>query len=429
MQCVLNLWGLLEVNKETHITALVNKLSVEVLLKLDKNKLSEIKDKLMAIDEEFLELVKDKIQVIHKLINEDNNLISLVDSDEITKQISYDFDIDFDGVSAFVPPKKYEHPSEFGIGLIVGTSGGGKTTLLNKYGSVQEYDYDNTLSIASNFETYDEAKKAFFGVGLNSIPVWLKPYRVLSNGEKYRATLAKMLKDGAVFDEFTSIVDRPTAKSMASSIGEYIRREDFKNVVFASPHKDIIEWLQPDWVYDLDTNEITLKENLRSRPPIRIDFKFNEKHLWGLFSKHHYISATLNKSANVFTAYWEGVLVGIVAVLTLPSGTLKNAYRGHRTVVFPEYQGFGIGKTISDSIGQLYVDNDRRFFAKTAHPKMGEHRQKSVCWKPTSKNRVKRKQKEATQAKGKWVVILDKPAFSHEFLGGFDINYLKDFTL
>ncbi len=406
------------------VTALIELLNRTSLVDTSDERLSRVRNVLVKHGggEELI----SKIDTI--LLRADGTLISSVEEDEITAQIKFDYDIDFNGINTFAPLKKYIHDNPFNVGLIVGTSGGGKTTLLKEYGTIEEFNYD-TNAIASNFETYDDAKKAFFGVGLNSIPVWLKPYGVLSNGEKYRATLAKMLKDGAVFDEFTSIVDRPTAKSMASSIGEYIRREDFKSVVFASPHKDIIEWLQPDWVFDLDTNEITLKENLRGRPPIELKFRRGEKHLWELFSKHHYISATLNKSANVYTAYWEGTLVGIVAVLTLPSGTLKNAYRAHRTVVFPEYQGFGIGKTISNAIAQVYIDNEKRYYSKTAHPKMGEHRQKSSLWKPTSKNRVKRKAKEASQNKGKWVVILDKPAYSHEFQGGYDITYLEDFKL
>lgn len=142
------------------------------------------------------------------------------------------------------------------------------------------------------------------------------------------------------------------------------QKRRFQNVVFATPHKDIIEWLQPDWIYDLDTNEITIKENLRQRPKIELKFRDGEKHLWGLFSKHHYISASLNKSCRFFTAYWDDVLVGMSAVLSFPSGTIKNASREHRVVVLPEYQGMGFGKAISDAIAQLYIDNNRRFFQK-----------------------------------------------------------------
>lgn len=49
-------------------------------------------------------------------------------------------------------------------------------------------------------------------VGLSSVPAWLKPHKVLSNGEAFRADVARLLAetppDGiAVVDEFTSVVD------------------------------------------------------------------------------------------------------------------------------------------------------------------------------------------------------------------------------
>jgi hypothetical protein len=31
-------------------------------------------------------------------------------------------------------------------------------------------------------------------VGLNAVPTWLKPFRILSNGEKFRATIARQLQ-------------------------------------------------------------------------------------------------------------------------------------------------------------------------------------------------------------------------------------------
>jgi len=355
--------------------------------------------------------------------SENKKLVSKVDVDNITKQISYDFDIDFDGISTFEPLIKYEHGTEFNIGLIVGSSGGGKSTLLREYGTEIPYDWYNTKTIASNFSTYENAQSAFMGVGLNTVPVWLKPFNVLSNGERYRADMAIRIKDGAVFDEFTSIVDRPTAKSMSNALGKYIRKMDYKGIVLASPHKDIIEYLQPDWVYDVDTKEITLKDSLRKRPDIEIKFKRGEKHLWDLFSKHHYISSELNKASDVYTAYWEGVLVGFDSVLPMPSGTLKNAFREHRLVVFPEYQGFGFGKAITNAIGQYYKNEGKLFYSKTAHPKLGMYREKSPLWEGTSKNRVQRSESESRQKNfTDWKVITDKLAYSHKYIGDIKVT-------
>jgi ABC-type ATPase with predicted acetyltransferase domain len=53
---------------------------------------------------------------------------------------------------------------------------------------------------------------------LNSVPSWYKPYQVLSNGEKFRADLARKLKSNTVIDEFTSVVDRTVAKAASVSL-------------------------------------------------------------------------------------------------------------------------------------------------------------------------------------------------------------------
>lgn len=77
----------------------------------------------------------------------------------------------------------------------------------------------------------------------------------MSNGQRFRANLARKLKDNAVIDEFTSVVNRECAISCSYSIQKYIRNKKLKNIVFASCHYDIIDWLKPDWIYNLDTKK------------------------------------------------------------------------------------------------------------------------------------------------------------------------------
>jgi GNAT superfamily N-acetyltransferase len=59
--------------------------------------------------------------------------------------------------------------------------------------------------------------------------------------------------------------------------------------------------------------------------------------------------------------------------------------------LLPEWQGLGIGVAFSDAIAQIYLDRGLRYFSKTAHPALGEHREKSDLWRPTSTNRQSRK--------------------------------------
>jgi ABC-type ATPase with predicted acetyltransferase domain len=101
-----------------------------------------------------------------------------------------------------------------------------------------------------------EIEKMFYAVGFGSVPSWLKPYSVLSNGEKMRVDLARALleKDKICFDEFTSVVDRNVAQTACIAINKAIKSTN-KQFVAVSCHYDIIEWLQPDWVFD--TNVMT----------------------------------------------------------------------------------------------------------------------------------------------------------------------------
>lgn len=182
-------------------------------------------------------------------------LTSTVEKDDFIRASEKAFDCIFDGTSTFYPWKKPEIESDFTIGLIYGNSGSGKSTLLKEFGVDEEINWDNNKAIISHFNTPDEGINLLGAVGLNSIPTWYKPYNVLSNGEKFRANLARKLKDGCVIDEFTSVVDRNVAKSTSMSIAKYIRKNGLKNIVISTCHEDIIEWLEPDWVIDTNLGE------------------------------------------------------------------------------------------------------------------------------------------------------------------------------
>jgi ABC-type ATPase with predicted acetyltransferase domain len=93
-------------------------------------------------------------------------------------------------------------------------------------------------------------------VGFNSIPSWYKPYHVLSNGEKFRADLARKIKSNSVIDEYTSVVDRNVAKAASVALSRYINNNELKNIVISTCHMDIVDWLEPDWVINTDTGEL-----------------------------------------------------------------------------------------------------------------------------------------------------------------------------
>lgn len=148
---------------------------------------------------------------------------------------------------------------DWNVGLIVGSSGSGKSTIakeLFKDGYIFEQNYSESSVIDDmpKEKSVKEITKAFTSVGFASPPSWLKPYSVLSNGEKMRCDLAKSIleeKEIVVFDEFTSVVNREVAKTGSFAIQKAIRKMNKKFVAVAC-HSDIIEWLEPDWIYNTD---------------------------------------------------------------------------------------------------------------------------------------------------------------------------------
>jgi ABC-type lipoprotein export system ATPase subunit/GNAT superfamily N-acetyltransferase len=344
-------------------------------------------------------------------------LISQVVTDEFTEAASKAFDYKFDGRSEFFA---YELPDlgEYEIGVVVGASGTGKTQLLKEIGTVSSIPFwDNSKAIISHFESPDEGVEKLSAVGLNSIPSWCKPYSALSNGEQFRANLARQLEDGAIIDEFTSVVDRNVAKAAATSISKYIKRNKLKNVVLATCHYDILEWLEPSWV--IDTSVGTLARGSLCRPSIRLDIYKTDYKSWRLFAQHHYLTGEINKASRCYVAVWNNQIVGFQAIIRYPSGTVKNAWRGHRTVILPDFQGLGLGARMSDAIGQVVIDDGGRYFCRTANPRLGEYRQSSPKWKPTSKNKVHRKDiaKKGDKYWKHWKGDGMRVCYSHEYIG------------
>jgi len=159
----------------------------------------------------------------------------------------------------------YSLPENWSIGAIVGNSGSGKTSIANKcFGKVEPLKW-GSKTLIDDFptnKTTEEITNILGHVGFNCVPYWLKPFSVLSNGEKARVEMARFIceRELIVCDEFTSMVDRDVAKSMCNSIGKILRKMN-KKFVGVTCHSDIIPWLKPDWVYDTDKKVFFAREN------------------------------------------------------------------------------------------------------------------------------------------------------------------------
>lgn len=361
------------------------------------------------------------------LFEHDNKrkIVSTVEQDEFTAAASEAFDFAFTGQTEFMSYGKPNVPKEFALGLIVGASGSGKSTLLKEFGKEAEPQWNFKKAIVSHFETPEQAIEKLGAVGLNNIPSWCRPYHCLSTGEKFRADLARKINNNNVIDEFTSVVDRNVAIASSVALRRYIDKKQIKGMVLASCHRDIIEWLNPDWVFDTDTGELSVGRFLR-RPKISIQIYAAKNGCWEMFKKHHYLTNDLSQSARCFIAVWNEIVVGFSASLPLPSGTVQNAWREHRTVLLPDYQGLGIGVRISDAIATIHLEEGKRYYSKTSHPRMGAYRNQSKLWRKTLSSN-KPAAKNTNEAFNK-TLRFGKNCWSHEFVGIERKNITKQIT-
>ena len=310
-----------------------------------------------------------------------------VAKDAFTDQVTKWFDLSFDGTSTFTGHKKPD-VSNFSLGLIIGPSGSGKSLLLKEFGQEEKIDWSPKKAIVSHFSDPIEATDRLMSVGFNDVRAFVRPYHVLSTGEQFRADLARRIKDGAVIDEFTSVVDRNVAKAASVALKRHVTKAGLKNIVLATCHRDVLEWLSPDWYFD--TTDGTLHDGrLLRRPSITVRIYPCSRNLWGMFAPHHYLSHVLASSAKcyVVTAEFEKQtnVVGFVSCRPYPTGSIRRAWLEHRTVILPDFQGLGIGPRASDAVASLYLSEGKHYFSRTAHPRFGAYRNKpNSGWMPTT---------------------------------------------
>jgi hypothetical protein len=326
------------------------------------------------------------------------------------------------------------------IGVIVGPSGSGKTTIAREaFGPAlhRPAPWPKHKAVIDCFGDLPvpQIAHALTAVGLGSPPAWLKPYEILSNGEKHRCDLARALLNRTkatnrtevkgprteaeadhlrrvslgpeggstereqehacrvslspqssalsptvvVFDEFTSLVDRTVAKISSAAVSRAIRTGKIrKRFVAVTCHYDVVQWLEPDWVIDMASQ--TLARGRLRRPALRLDVQRCDRAAWQIFRRHHYLTGNLHRSAQCFVARVGDRAAAFTAVLPFPH-PLRPGYREHRTVCLPDFQGVGIGNALSAYVASLFAATGKPYFSTTSHPAIIRHRAKSPLWK------------------------------------------------
>jgi GNAT superfamily N-acetyltransferase len=282
------------------------------------------------------------------------------------------------------------------IGIVVGPSGSGKTSIGRamfgggKIFDPQDWPEDRPIVDAvSPGGDFNEVAGAFAAVGLGDVPAWLRPFHVLSNGEKFRANLARLICEApaeVIVDEFTSVVDRQIAKFGALAFQKSWRRGSGKCVLL-SCHYDIIEWVEPDWVFDTSTGKYSGR-SLWRRPKFDLEIFQTDGSYWPMFEPHHYLKLPRMVAASYYVGAVDGEPVCHVACS--PRLEVK-AMRACRLVVMPEWQGAGVGTRFLNWVCQHQVDGGSKWgdrvkavYFHTSHPGLCSALRRMKQWRQVS---------------------------------------------
>ena len=328
--------------------------------------------------------------------------------------------------------------TDWQIGLVVGPSGSGKSTIARHAFASELYQASEWPADRAVIDCFGDLPvrsvvELFTAVGFGSPPSWVKPYQVLSCGERFRCDLARALSASqatrlnslrrvavlsktnetgdalhtplVVYDEFTSVVDRTVAKVCSAAIAKGIRRGHIPcRFVAVTCHYDVAEWLEPDWVLDMATQQLLMRPTDGSemsgvrcqvsgnsdtryltpdtwfrRPTIELEIRRCRVAAWELFKRHHYLSASLARQARCHLVTWEGVPVNFCA--TLPVITKRNHRRFTRIVTLPDFQGLGIGMRSMAAVAELHRAEGHRINVTSSHPSLIRHCRQSPLWK------------------------------------------------
>jgi len=268
------------------------------------------------------------------------------------------------------------------IVYITGESGSGKSVLLKALENDIKHDMGlTTINIAdiqpepdrplieTVGKTIEEGLELLSKVGLNDAFLFLRTYKQLSDGQKYRYKIAKMIESKAQFwimDEFAATLDRDTAKIVAFNV-QKLARQQGKAVLAATTHTDLSEDLHPsvhihkrfgkeikvNYYPNENLKECSLLNQIRIEDGTTADYKV----LAGFHYRSHHIGAI----RKIFRAVRDDEICGVI-VYTYPgigvAGRLKvlpkmpvselNQKLSNimRVVVHPKYRTIGLGQKL-----------------------------------------------------------------------------------
>ena len=282
------------------------------------------------------------------------------------------------------------------ITLITGDSGSGKSVLLKALEKDIKQDmglsYININDILPIIgkplietvgKTLEESLELLSKVGLNDAFLFLRSNEQLSDGQKYRYKIAKMMESKAQFwvmDEFAATLDRDTAKIVAYNL-QKLARQQGKAVLAATTHTDLLGDLNPSvHIHKRFGKEITV--NYYTNEPARECSLVGEMKVvegatedWRKLACFHYRSHKIAGPRKIFRLKRKDELCGVIVYcyppptcfgrrLVLPKMSMKELNEKlsiiSRVVVHPKYRTIGLGvKLVRETLakaGTPYVE-------------------------------------------------------------------------
>jgi ABC-type transport system involved in cytochrome c biogenesis ATPase subunit/GNAT superfamily N-acetyltransferase len=262
------------------------------------------------------------------------------------------------------------------IVYVTGDSGSGKSVLLRAVKQdlgaealdIADVDVDLDKPLIETVgKTIEEGLDLLSKVGLSDAFLFLRTFNELSDGQKYRYKIAKLLESEAQFwilDEFAATLDRDTARIVAFNLQKCARQKG-RTVLAATTHRDLFQDLQPNvHVHKRFGEEIEVKYHRIIRVAEctllkQMHVEEGSMNDWRALAHFHYRSHRVPAPRKIFVLKrrWNEICGVIVYSyppstcfgrrLMLPKTRMKevNAKLTNisRVVVHPKYRTIGLG--------------------------------------------------------------------------------------